>query len=70
MKHNTTDYGSTILKNLEKRGYTKDMMIGHLTGVLNGLKYLDDQQLHQFMDREIDYSDPIAFDSFKPSTSL
>ena len=65
----TTDYGSTILMNLEARGYTKDMMIGHMTGVLNGLKYLDNKQLHGFMDREIDYSKPIDHDQFKPAAS-
>ena len=63
----TKDYGSTILQNLEARGFTKDLMISHLTGVLNGLKYLDDEQLHNFMDREIDYSKPIAFEDFKPA---
>ena len=64
----TTDYGSTILKNLEARGYTKDLMISHLTGVLNGLKYIDHKHLHEFMDREIDYSKPIDHNQFKPAT--
>jgi hypothetical protein len=66
----TKDYGSTILKNLEARGYTKDMIIGHLTGVLNGLKYINYKHLHEFMDREIDYSNskPIDHEQFKPAT--
>ena len=64
----TKDYGSTILKNLEKRGYTKDLMISHLTGVLDGLKYLDNKHLHEFMEREIDYSNPVDIERFKPTT--
>ena len=48
------NYGTEISRKLEAKGYTKDMIIGYLEGIVNGLKYLDNpKQATQYLERTL-----------------
>ena len=49
----TTNYANKIVSSLESKGYTKDMVIGYLEGTLNGLKYLENKKISQYMQNTI-----------------
>ena len=49
----TTNYANKIVSSLESKGYTKDMVIGYLEGTLNGLKYLENKKISQYMQNAI-----------------
>lgn len=51
---NTTDYASQIVQNLETQGYTKDMIIGYLQATLSGLKYLELNEITQYLKRTVE----------------
>ena len=47
----TTNYGQEIVNNLEAQGFTKDMVIGYLQGTLNGLRYLENEKVLEYLKR-------------------
>lgn len=47
----TTNYGNEIVNNLEAQGFTKDMVIGYLQGTLNGLRYLENEKVLEYLKR-------------------
>lgn len=49
----TTNYANQIVSNLERRGYTKDMIIGYLQGTLSGLKYLSSKDISEYLRRTV-----------------
>jgi len=49
----TTNYANKIVSALESKGYTKDMVIGYLEGTLNGLKYLENKKISQYMQNTV-----------------
>ena len=50
----TTNYGNEIVKNLEAQGFTKDMVIGYLQGTLNGLRYLENEKVLEYLKRTVE----------------
>lgn len=55
---NTTDYANELVKNLEDKGYTKDMVIGYLQGTISGLKYLESKKVDQYLARTVKETQP------------
>lgn len=55
---NTTNYANQIVQNLEAQGYTKDMVIGYLEGTINGLKYLENEKVDQYLARTVKETQP------------
>ena len=55
---NTTDYANELVKNLEDKGYTKDMVIGYLQGTISGLKYLENKKVDQYLARTVKETQP------------
>ena len=50
---NTTNYANKIVENLEAQGYTKDMVIGYLEGTINGLRYLENKKVEEYLARTV-----------------
>lgn len=55
---NTINYANKIVQNLEAQGYTKDMVIGYLEGTINGLKYLDSDEVNEYLARTVKDTQP------------
>jgi hypothetical protein len=55
---NTTNYANKIVENLEAQGYTKDMVIGYLEGTINGLKYLENEEVDKYLARTVKETQP------------
>lgn len=55
---NTTNYANKIVENLEAQGYTKDMVIGYLEGTINGLKYLENKKVDEYLARTVKDTQP------------
>jgi len=55
---NTINYANKIVQNLEAQGYTKDMVIGYLEGTINGLKYLDSNEVNEYLARTVKDTNP------------
>jgi hypothetical protein len=53
----TTNYANQIVSNLERQGFTKDMIIGYLEGTINGLKYLSSQEISEYLRRTVNDTD-------------
>jgi len=49
----TNNYTNKIVSMLEEKGYTKDMVIGFLEGTLNGLKYLENKKISQYLQNTV-----------------
>jgi hypothetical protein len=48
---NTTNYANQIVTNLEAKGYSKDMIIGYLEGTIDGLRYLENKKVEEYLAR-------------------
>jgi len=57
----TTNYANQIVSNLERRGFTKDMIIGYLEGTLNCLRYLESNEVSEYLRRTVNDSDKSEF---------
>jgi hypothetical protein len=53
----TTNYANQIVSNLERQGFTKDMIIGYLEGTINGLKYLSSTEISEYLRRTVNDTD-------------
>ncbi len=55
---NTTNYANQIVTNLEAKGYSKDMIIGYLEGTINGLRYLENKKVEEYLARTVKETQP------------
>ncbi len=55
---NNTNYAHQIINNLEKKGESKDYIIGFLTATIDGLKYIDNQQVIDYLQRSVKQTQP------------
>ena len=55
---NTTNYANQIVTNLEAKGYSKDMVIGYLEGTINGLRYLENKKVEEYLARTVKETQP------------
>jgi len=53
---NTTSYGTQIVNNFEKQGESKDFIIGFLQATLNGLRFLENDKVLEYMKRSVEQS--------------
>lgn len=56
MNTDYTNYGLEIVSHLEAKGFTKDMVIGYLQGTLNGLRYLENEKVLEYLKRTVEQS--------------
>jgi len=52
----TTNYGTEIVSNLEKKGESKDFIIGFLQATLNGLRHLENEKTLEYLKRSVEHS--------------
>jgi len=50
---NTTSYGTQIVNALEEKGQSKDYIIGFLQATLNGLRFLENDQIAEYLKRTV-----------------
>jgi len=50
---NTTSYGTQIVNALEEKGQSKDYIIGFMTATLNGLRFLENDQIAEYLKRTV-----------------
>jgi hypothetical protein len=55
---NNTNYAQRIINNLEKKGESKDYIIGFLTATIDGMKYIDNQQVIDYLQRSVKQTQP------------
>ena len=55
---NNTNYAHQLINNLEKKGESKDYIIGFLTATIDGLKYIDNQQVIDYLQRSAKQTQP------------
>jgi hypothetical protein len=55
---NTTNYATEVVNNLKAQGYTENMIIGYLEGMVNGLKYLENKKVDQYLARTVKETQP------------
>ena len=55
---NNTNYAHQLINNLEKKGESKDYIIGFLTATIDGLKYIDNQQVIDYLQRSVKQTQP------------
>jgi len=53
---NTTSYGTQIVNALEEKGQSKDYIIGLMTATLNGLRFLENDQIAEYLKRTVEHS--------------
>ena len=53
---NTTSYGTQIVNALEEKGQSKDYIIGFMTATLNGLRFLENDKVLEYMKRSVEQS--------------
>lgn len=54
----TINYATEVVKNLKAQGYTENMIIGYLEGTINGLKYLENEKVDQYLARTVKETQP------------
>lgn len=57
----TTDYANQIVNNLEKKGESKDYIIGFLTATVNGLKYIETNEIKDYLQRTVKQTLPFGY---------
>ena len=50
----TTNYANAIVNELEKKGESKDYIIGFLTATIDGLRHLDSEQVQAYLKRTVE----------------
>lgn len=56
---NNTNYANDIVTNLEKKGESKDYILGFLSGTLNGIRYLEsNEQIIDYLNRSVKQTQP------------
>jgi hypothetical protein len=50
---NTTSYGTQIVNALEEKGQSKDYIIGFMSATLNGLRFLENDQIAEYLKRTV-----------------
>jgi len=48
------NYANDIVKALEEKGESKDYIIGFLTATINGLRYIDNQEVNKYLKRSVE----------------
>jgi hypothetical protein len=56
---NTTSYGTQIVKALEEKGQSKDYIIGFMTATLNGLRFLENDQIAEYLKRTVKQTEEV-----------
>ncbi len=51
-----TNYAQQIVTNLEKKGESKDFIIGFLAATIDGLRHLENKKVHEYMEKTIQHS--------------
>ena len=51
---NTTNYANDIVTNLEKKGESKDYIIGFLSATLNGLRHIENEKVKEYLIRSVE----------------
>lgn len=51
-----TNYANNIVNELEKKGESKDYIIGFLTATINGLRYLENEQVEDYLKRSVKHA--------------
>ena len=55
------NYAHLIITNLEKRGESKDFIIGYLSATLNGVRYMQNQsEILEYLERAVNQSQTFA----------
>jgi hypothetical protein len=55
---NNINYADAILSNLKGKGYNKDMIIGYLQGVLDGLQRDDSGHVISYLQKVVENTQP------------
>jgi hypothetical protein len=55
---NNANYAQQIVNNLEKKGESLNYIIGFLTATIDGLKYIDNQQVIDYLQRSVKQTQP------------
>ena len=53
MNNTTTNYGTEIVNALEEKGQSKDYIIGFMSATLNGLRFLENDQIAEYLKRTV-----------------
>ena len=53
-----TQYAHEIVNNLEKKGESKDYIIGFLTATINGLRHLESKEVQEYLQRTVKQTQP------------
>ena len=56
---NNTSYGTQIVKALEEKGQSKDYIIGFMTATLNGLRFLENDQIAEYLKRTVKQTEEV-----------
>ena len=64
---NTTSYGTQIVKALEEKGQSKDYIIGFLQATLNGLRFLENDQIAEYLKRTVKQTEEVMWEQLQPS---
>jgi hypothetical protein len=56
---NTTSYGTQIVKALEEKGQSKDYIIGFMTATLNGLRFLENDKIAEYLKRTVKQTEEV-----------
>ena len=59
---NTTSYGTQIVKALEEKGQSKDYIIGFMTATLNGLRFLENDQIAEYLKRTVKQTEEVMWE--------
>jgi hypothetical protein len=62
------NYADVILSNLEARGYNKDMIIGYLQGILDGLQRDDSGPVISYLQKVMENTQPTLEQEYKNLT--
>ena len=63
---NTTSYGTQIVKALEEKGQSKDYIIGFMTATLNGLRFLENDQIAEYLKRTVKQTEEVMWEQLQP----
>jgi len=64
---NNTSYGTQIVKALEEKGQSKDYIIGFLQATLNGLRFLENDQIAEYLKRTVKQTEEVMWEQLQPS---
>ena len=59
---NNTSYGTQIVKALEEKGQSKDYIIGFMTATLNGLRFLENDQIAEYLKRTVKQTEEVMWE--------